>query len=163
DRSRCQRKGWNKCLMHRSFVVIGESVAIMAYRSYSFFEIDKPVGTAFRCHPFFGAHGVARQTSTKDRMERVLREDVFDVRDEQFLVLLFMMHPEDENRLDFMEQLFVGIREQSVHARIDGCAVALSLANGWPRDQSPQISLVHVARSVVVGVKEIRVFRNFRV
>jgi len=77
------------------FVVIGEFVAIMAYRSHGFLEIDKPVGTALRCRPFFG--------STKNRIERVLREDVLDVRDEQFLMLLFVMEAEDENRFHFIE------------------------------------------------------------
>ena len=45
----------------------------------------------------------------KYRIERVLREDVLDVRDEQFLMLLFVMDAKDENRLDFIEQTFVGI------------------------------------------------------
>ena len=87
---------------------------------------------------------------------------MFDVGDEQFLVLLFMLHPEDENRLDFIEQLFASIGEQIVDARIDRCSVALGLANGWPRDQSTQVAPVHVAGSVVVRVKEICVLRNFR-
>lgn len=52
---------------------------------------------------FDGAHGVTRPTSTKNRIERVLREDVLDVRDEQFLMLLFVMEAEDENRFHFIE------------------------------------------------------------
>jgi len=34
---------------------------------------------------------------------------VLDICDEQFLVLLFVMDAEHENRLDLIEQVFVGI------------------------------------------------------
>jgi hypothetical protein len=98
------------------FVVVRESVAIMAYCSHSFFEIGKlersPSDRGFR--PCLGAHGMMRPTIAKNRIKRVLRENVFDVRDKQFLMLLFVMNAEDENRLNFIEQIFVGIREQIV-------------------------------------------------
>ena len=71
----------------------------------SFVKLDKLVGTRRRPCPARRR----RPTSSKNRIERVLREDVLDVGDEQFLMLLFMMHAEDENRLDFIEQTFVGI------------------------------------------------------
>ena len=45
--------------------------------------------------------------SFKHRIERVLRKDVFDVGNEKFLVLLFVMQAEDQNWLDFGEQGFV--------------------------------------------------------
>jgi mannitol/fructose-specific phosphotransferase system IIA component len=38
-----------------------------------------------------------------------LREDVLDVGDKQFLVLLFMIHAEHEERLDLIERLLVCI------------------------------------------------------
>ena len=38
-------------------------------------------------------------------MERVLREDVFDIGDEQFLMLLLVMNSEGEDRLDFVEEV----------------------------------------------------------
>src|SRR6266478_5384452 len=90
-RPRGQRKCGNQRLMPRPFVVIGETTAIMANRDGLFVEIEKAVGTALRCRPFFGAHGVTRPTRTKDRIKRILREHVLDIRDEQFLVLLLMM------------------------------------------------------------------------
>src|SRR5262245_3517303 len=68
DRSCCQRKGGNKCLMPRPFVVIDESVALIAYGSDSFFEINELVGTPRDrgCRPFLGAHGVTRPTSPEN-------------------------------------------------------------------------------------------------
>src|SRR5215472_16645955 len=96
--------------MPRPFVVVSESVAIMADCGHSFFEIDKLIGTPRDggCRPFVGVHGVARLTSTKNRIERVLRENMFDVRDKQFLMLLFVMNAEHENRLNFTQQSFIG-------------------------------------------------------
>ena len=45
--------------------------------------------------------------------------------------------------------------------QIDRFTVALGFADGRARNQSPQIAPVHVTRSVVVRIEEIRVFRNF--
>src|SRR5882724_12112101 len=100
--------------MPRPFVVVGEATAIMANRDGLFVEIEKAVGTALRCRPFFGAHGVTRPTRTKDRIKRILREHVLDIRDEQFLVLLLMMPAENQNRFDFIEQFLIRIGKQSV-------------------------------------------------
>ena len=73
-----------------------------------FVEPDKLIGTALHCRPFLGAHGMTRLTSSKNRIERVLREDMLDVRDER-LMLLFVMNAEHENWFDFIEQTLVGI------------------------------------------------------
>ena len=73
------------------FVVISEPVAIMPYRIHCFFESDKPD----RGNLFFGDIAVSL---TKNRIERVLCQNVLDVRDEQFLMLLFVMDAKDENR-----------------------------------------------------------------
>src|SRR5262245_11809599 len=88
-RPHCQRKRGNERLVLRAFVVIGECVAIMAYRSHCFFEIDKPD----RRNSFCAYTAVSL---TKNRIERVLREDVLDICDEQFLMLLFVMDAKDE-------------------------------------------------------------------
>ena len=40
-------------------------------------------------------------------MKRILRKHVFDIGDEQFLMLLLVMKTENEYRFDFIEQLFV--------------------------------------------------------
>ena len=85
--------------MPRSFVVVGESVAVMTYLSHRFVELDELVGrSALRLR----APGVIVLRS-KNRIERILREDVLDVGDEQFLMLLLVMNAENEDRLDFIE------------------------------------------------------------
>src|SRR6476659_8293847 len=106
NQPRCQRKRGNECLMPRPFVVVEKSVALMADLSGSLFKIDKVVGTP-RCGVRKAQRGV--RTNTKYRVERVLRQHVFDVCDEQFLMLLFMMESKDQNRFYFIEQTFVRI------------------------------------------------------
>ena len=90
--------------MPRPFVVVGKSVAIVADLDDCFVEIDKLV--AARRLP--ASRSALRVALAKNRIERVLREDVLDVGDEQFLMLLFVMNAEDEDRFDFIEQTFVG-------------------------------------------------------
>src|SRR5438876_12031113 len=120
--------------MPRPFVVIGEATAIMANRDGCLLEIDETVGTALRCRPFFGAHGVTRPTCSKNRIERILREHVLDVRDEQFLMLLLMMPAEDENRFDVIEQFLIGIGKQILDMRIDRSAITLRFPYRWARN-----------------------------
>src|SRR5881397_2539042 len=154
-RPRDQRKCGNQRLMLRSFVVIGEATAIMANRDNLFVEIEKAVGTPTRrgCRPFFGAHGVTRPTRTKNRVERILREHVLDVRDEQFLMLLLMMPAEDENRFDVIEQFLIGIGKQILDMRIDRSAITLRFPYRWARPawiSFAQVAPVHVTGRVVV-------------
>ena len=52
---------------------------------------------------------------------------MFDIGDEQFLMLLLMMKAENEDRFDFIEQLFVRVGKQIVDMRIDRCAITLCL------------------------------------
>src|SRR5690349_9244448 len=96
--------------MPRPFVVVSESISIVADCGHSFFEMYKFIGAPrdLAYLPFVGAHGMARLTSTKKRIKRVLCENMFDVRDKQFLMLLFVMNAEHENRLNFIQQSFIG-------------------------------------------------------
>src|SRR5437870_3602203 len=94
------------------FVVIGEATSVISNRDGCLFEIAGRVGTALRCRPFFGAHGVMRPTRTKDRIKRILRKHVLNIGDEQFLMLLLMMPSKDQNRFDFIEQFPISIRKQ---------------------------------------------------
>src|SRR4029453_16566806 len=70
-RPRCQRKRGDQSSMVRTFVIIREARTIVTDFGNLFVELDKPVGTALRCRPFSGAHGMTRPTSTKYRIERV--------------------------------------------------------------------------------------------
>ncbi len=95
-------------------------------------------------------------------MQRILGKNVFDIGHEQFLMLLLMMQADRENRLDLIEQLFVGAFEQFLNVGIDRAPKAISFRHRRPRDESSQIAPVHVARSVIIGIKKVGVFRNFR-
>ena len=120
--------------MPRPFIVIGESATGMADLNDCLLELDELVRTA-RCaipRKLSGQCGVA--TFSKNRIERILREHVLDVGDKQFLVLLFMMYAQDDDRLDFIEQLFVSVGKQIVDVRIDRDAIALCLPYSWPRN-----------------------------
>src|SRR5260370_41204858 len=68
-------------------------------------------------------------------VERVLREDVFDVSDEKFLMLLLMMNSKGEDRFDLTKKFFVGARNQIVHVRIDFRAVTLRFFDDRTRNQ----------------------------
>ena len=87
-------------------------------------------------------------------MKRVLREDVLDVGDEQFLVLLLVMHADCEDRLDFLEQFVVRAFEQFLNVCVDRLPEAKGFGHRRTRDQTAQIAPVHVARGIVVGIKK---------
>src|SRR4030095_7879598 len=113
--------------MPRSLVVVSESIAIMANCNYCLFEIDETDRADFLCS------GVCVSPAIH-RIKRVLREYVFDVGDEQFLMLLFMVNAENNNGLDFIKELVVGVTKQVVHVRIDRGAVAVRFLHCWTRN-----------------------------
>ena len=90
--------------MSRSFVVVGESATVMADLNSCFVEIDELVGTP-RC----GVRTMRRAvpTSSKNGIKRILRKDVLDIGDQQFLMLLLMVNAQNQDRFDYIKQLFV--------------------------------------------------------
>src|SRR5438874_13591080 len=72
--TRAEGKFRNQCAMPRSFIVVGETVTIMADRCNCFVEIDK-------CHPGRWFSFLLRAFS-KNWMQRILREDVFNIGNE---------------------------------------------------------------------------------
>ena len=60
--------------------------------------------------------------ASKDRMKRILREDVFDVGNEKFLMLLLVMETKNENGSISASDRFVRIRNEIDHAFIDRCS-----------------------------------------
>ena len=79
--------------------------AVVANRDNRFFEIDETLDGSSTSVP---RRSECRCGSwLKDRIKRILREDVLDVRDQQFLMLLLVMKTEHEYRFDFSEQLVV--------------------------------------------------------
>jgi len=93
-------------------------------------------------------------------IERILREDVLDVGDEEFLMLLFVMKAEREDRFDFREESVVRLFEQPRHALIDRFTKSVGLRHGRPRNQSAEIAPMHVAGGVVIGIEKVGVLRN---
>src|SRR6266540_3354115 len=116
--------------MPGTFVVVGESVAIMTDLHGCLIEMDERQRSQAR----WRRARRSRPTSTEDRTERILREHVLDVGDEQFLMLLLVMKPENQNWLDFIDKVFVGIGKQIVHVRVDRRAIALCFLHRRARD-----------------------------
>jgi len=116
--------------MTRSFVVVGESSAVVTDRYGRFVELDEML---CRHRGNFGLwRGVA-----KDRIKRILGQDVFDIGEKKFLMLLFVVQTQDEDRLDLREQRLIRVVEQLPHALIDRIAEAISLRYGRSGDQAP--------------------------
>ncbi len=98
----------------------------------------------------------------KYRIKRILREDVFDVGNEQFLMLLFVMHARASRLARFLrEARRRRLRINSITHSIDRFAIAIRFRHGRARDQPAQIAPMHVASGVVIGIEEIGVLRNF--
>jgi len=74
--------------MSRAFIVVGETRAIMTNLDNFFIEIDEAKRRGFRVSD-------VDISFAEDGIERVLREDVLDICDEQFLVLLLVMNAEN--------------------------------------------------------------------
>src|SRR5207253_5825673 len=97
--------------MPGTFVVVGESIAIMTDLDSCLIEVDEVIGTDHRAvRRNLRRDQRSRPTLAENRTERILREHVLDIGDEQFLMLLLVMKPENQNRLDFIDKVFVGIR-----------------------------------------------------
>ena len=82
--------------MPRSLVIVGESVTIVTEPGGRFFEMYK-----LHWDDFFST--AIDLPLAKHRIQRILREDVLDICNEQFLMLLLMMSAEDKDRLDFIQ------------------------------------------------------------
>ena len=98
--------------MTRAFVIVAEAVASVTDLANRLREIDelerRDCGVA-----------IASGSFAKNRMKGILREDMFDVGDEQLLMLLFVMQSDDENRFNFVEQRFVGALEKFNNVGVD--------------------------------------------
>src|ERR1700724_930597 len=96
------------------------------------------------------------------RMKRVLSKDVFDVGDEQLLMLLLVMNAERNERLKFRQGFFISIRQEIVDVRIDRRTILFRLIDGRSRDQAAQVAPMHIAGGIVIRIKKISVLRNCR-
>ena len=98
------------------FIVVGKIATVMADGCNRFLEIDK-------CHRgkrfslFLGAF-------SKNRMQRILREDMLDISSEQFLMLLFVMNAERDDRFNFVQQFLRSGSDKIFNLPINAFAVA---------------------------------------
>ena len=88
-------------------VVVGESVTVVANCDHCLIEINK----ANRADVLRNDVCVSPSIHW---MQRILPEHVFDVCDEQFLMLLFMMNTEHKKRLDCIKQLVPCVSKQVI-------------------------------------------------
>src|SRR5205823_11422900 len=143
DQAIRERKRRHQGAVPWSFVIVREAGAGMANHNGRFVELDKMLGrglAAFRC----------RYVEMKDRIERVLGEDMFNVGEHKLLVLLLVMQAEGEDRFQLLEQGVVSVIDQLHDALIDRFSKAVCFGHGWARDQSAKIASVHVTSGVVV-------------
>src|SRR5512146_727451 len=68
-------------------------------------------------------------------IKRVQPQDMLDVHQDQFLMLLFVIEPQRQERRDLAPLIFSGTREQRLHPRIDMRAIARDLVDAGPRQE----------------------------
>ena len=139
--------------MARTLVIVGEPMTIMANLDSCLFEIDEARGGGADAAEPLRRGRRGHLTLAENWIERILREDMFNIRKQQFLVLLLVMDAENKNRVEFSENLFIRRGNKFIDMRIDRRAVTLRLFNGWTGDQSAEIPSVHIARGIVVGIE----------
>src|SRR5215471_5692851 len=115
--------------MARTFVVVGESTTIISDFDHCLLEIDE-------ARQNLRPTQRARATWSINWIERILREHVLDIRDEQFLMLLFMMNAKNKDGLDFTQHFFISVGNEIIDMRIYRCTVAMCFLNCWARNQS---------------------------
>ena len=98
--------------MARPFVVVGKSGSPVSDLDCRFIKFDE----VHRRNVDFLCVDLA---FTKNRMKRILREDMFDVCDEQLLMLLLVMKAKRHDWLDFVEKLPVGVGKKIVDVRVN--------------------------------------------
>ena len=94
--------------MSWTLVIISKTISIMTDLNGRFIDLDK----LQRVDADLIGFGVAL---TEHRVKRVLREDMLDVGDEQFLMLLLVMDSKRQNRFDLAKQFLVGIGNQIIN------------------------------------------------
>src|SRR5947209_2530176 len=97
--------------MLRALVVIGEARAGMPDGRDPLFKINKARG--------WWRRGFLERPFAEYGMQRVFGENVLDIGDEQFLMLLLVMNAEHHDRLNFVQQFFRGCTDEIVNMAID--------------------------------------------
>ncbi|MNP16199.1 hypothetical protein D3C76_1085860 [compost metagenome] len=100
-----------------------------------------------------------RQVAAIDRVQRVLREDVLDVHEQQLLVLLLVLQAQLDAARDLPRVLGRRRGEQFAHGPVDMRAEGHHLGHPGSRDQPPPRAGEGRAVGFVVGVEQVVVER----
>src|SRR6266849_393005 len=121
--------------------------------------MSNPVQPFRKGHPFRwrdarAARGYAGHIG---RVERIAGEHRFDVRNHEFLMLLFMMQAQCKDGRDLCQLSLIELLQQVEDVLIDIAAVPVGLLDGGPGDQPAIGSAVPFSQRVVVGIKQVRI------
>ncbi len=94
----------------------------------------------------------ARRMLRESRQQRIAREQVFDVGEQQFLVLLLVVQSECQYACELRGEALL---QKLEHSLVDPFPVSEYLLHGRARQQSAARAGVHRAYGVVIGVEEI--------
>jgi len=128
DQARGQLEGLHKLAVPGSLIVKGEPISLMPNPA-------EPFGEG---HPFQGgdARGARGYAGHIGRVERIAGEHMLDVRDHQFLMLLFMMQTQCKDGRDRCQLSLIDLLQQIKNVLIDIAAVLVGLLDGGPGDQT---------------------------
>ncbi len=95
--------------------------------------------------------------SLYSRPQGVARKKVFQVRQDEFLVLLFVMQAQFDDGQDRVERSAGAALKDAGHEFVDGAAVIVNLGHGWARDQAALRTGVHDSGRSIIEIKKIMV------
>src|SRR5690606_7459341 len=98
-----------------------------------------------------------RRTRSKYRKQRVLRKEMFNVREQQLLMLLLVMEPERRKRGDSFLVLLA--RDELEHVPIDMLAIREDLLDRRSRQHAACGAAMHRPHGLVVRIEQILVLR----
>src|SRR5262249_22454336 len=94
--------------------------------------------------------------------ERVLRERVLDVREDQLLVLLLMVEADLDDLRDLGVPALPELTERARELRVDVRAIAIDLLDRGPGEEPSPGTAVAVAHGVVIRVEQVAIPRVIR-
>src|SRR5260370_25314563 len=93
------------------------------------------------------------------RVEGIAGEDMLDVREHQFLVLLLMMQAKGHDGGDLGQSLLIELLKQVKDMLVDVAAVSIGVLHARAGDQPPFLPAVPLSQRAVIRVEERSVLR----
>jgi len=106
-----------------------------------------------------GCRATGLKTSCRSicRLQRIGREYVLDVRQDQLLVLLLMVDPKLDDECEIFHLPLGAVGEKALHPTIDVASVVEHLVHRRPRESSPLRLRVAIAGTVIVRIENVGV------